>query len=370
MTSTRFPGTLRAGAVLGGGAALSPAEIRFTGGRITEILPVTGPVPEVVVAPGFVDLQVNGVDDVDCWSAGSDDWHRAGERLAETGVTAWLPTLVSRPLDRYRSVLDAVAAAAGDVGDRPAILGTHLEGPFLGGRRGAHPAAHVLDVDLEWLRNLPSSVRLVTLAPEQAGAVDAIELLTRRGVVVSLGHSAADHATTVTAVDHGARMVTHLFNGMGPLHHREPGIAGTGLSDDRVVAGLIADGVHVHPGLFRMIFRAKGAAGVVLVTDAVAWRAGRLAEVGVTVVDGAPRLGDGTLAGSILTMDGAVRNVVDAGVGLGDALVAASTAPARVLGETDRGRLEVGARADLVVLDADDLSVVRTVVGGTTVWEA
>lgn len=364
---------MRAATVVTPEGPLSPGEVVLDAGRIAEIRPASGPVADVVVAPGFVDLQVNGVEDVDCGSPDAD-WARAGAHLARTGVTAWLPTLVSQPLDRYPARLDAIAAAMADAasdGDPPApeILGVHLEGPFLGGRRGAHRAEDVIALDLEWLRALPEHVRLVTLAPEQEGAGGAVELLAGRGVLVSLGHSAADLATTIAAVDRGARMVTHLFNGMAPLHHREPGILGAGLADDRLSAGLIADGVHVHHSLLPVVFRAKGAGRVALVTDAVAWRTGRLRDAGVAVVDGAPRLEDGTLAGSVLTMDAAVRNVVDAGVPLADALLAASATPATLLADHDRGRLRVGARADLVVLDADDLSVTRTVVAGRTAWE-
>ena len=355
--------------VMAPGGPISPAEVVIEDGRISEVRSTSGAAPDVVVAPGFVDLQVNGVDDVDCGSATAADIVRAGEILAASGVTAWLPTIVSRPLDRYQEPLDHIreAMTAGDAAAE--VLGVHLEGPFLGGRRGAHPGDLVVPLDLEWLDALPSHVRLVTLGPEQPDAATAIERLVSRGVLVSLGHSDADLRTVLAAVTAGARMVTHLFNGMAPLHHREPGIAGAGLSDDRLAAGLIADGIHVHPALFPVVFRAKGHGRVVLVSDAIGWRTGRLADRGVEVVDGAPRLPDGTLAGSVLTMDAAVRNVVDAGVPLFDALAAASTTPANLLTDHDRGRISVGARADLVVLDAHDLTVRRTVVDGRTVWE-
>lgn len=369
MSAPSAPAIIRAATALTSEGPRSSVEIRFADGRISAIIPASGPVPDVVVAPGFVDLQVNGVEDVDCGSATGDDWIRAGAHLAATGVTGWLPTLVSQPLAAYVEPLASIAAAMTADRPAPAVLGAHLEGPFLGGRPGAHRAEHVVPIDPAWLDALPAVVRLVTLAPEQAGAAAAIGRLTDRGVLVSLGHSHADLDTVARAFDAGARMVTHLFNGMGPLHHREPGIVGAALADDRVAAGLIADGVHVHPSLFRTVFRAKGADRVALVTDAVAWQAGSLAEARVQVVDGAPRLRDGTLAGSVLTMDGAVRNVVDAGVDLADAVRAASTTPASLLGDTLRGRIAVGSRADLVVLGSDDLGVRRTIVGGQTVWE-
>lgn len=347
------------------------ANLTIEAGTIVEITPGTGRSRHEIVAPGFVDLQVNGVDDVDCSDAGPDDWRRAGTVLAATGVTAWLPTLVSQPLDRYGPELGAIATAMRRPDPGPVILGAHLEGPFLGGSPGAHATEAIVPVDLPWLRALPDTVRLVTLAPEQGEAIAAVALLRDHGVVVSLGHSDADLATTLAAIDAGATMVTHLFNAMGPLHHRAPGMAGAALADDRVFVGLIADLVHVHPALLRVAYRTKGAERVALVTDAVGWRAGRLAALDIAVVNGAPRLADGTLAGSALTMDQAVRNLVDAaGVEPADAVRSASTTPADVLGDRSRGRIEPGARADLVVLDRDSLAVLRTIVDGRTVWEA
>lgn len=361
---------VRAATVMTPTGPVSPAEVVIESGRIAAVRPVTGPVDDTVVVPGFVDLQVNGVSDVDCSTADGDDWRRAGEALAATGVTAWLPTLVSAPLDRYAGALDRIASAARGTGaTAPIILGAHLEGPFLGGRPGAHRPAHVVPIDLRWLDALPPTVRLVTLAPEQPLSIEATRALAARGVLVSLGHSAADLDRCIAAVDAGARMVTHLFNGMTPLHHREPGLVGAALCDDRLGVGLIADGVHVHRALYPPIFRAKPG-GVVLVTDAVAWRSGRLDDRGVVVTGGAPRLPDGTIAGSVLTMDAAVRNVVDAGVPLADAVAAASATPAALVGEHDRGRIEDGGRADLAVLGAGDLSVRRTIVAGAVAWEA
>lgn len=323
-----------------------------------------------MIAPGFVDLQVNGMRDVDVAGAVGRDWDRLDELLAATGVTAWTPTLTSRPLEAYATPLNRIAAAMYRGPDRPQVLGAHLEGPFLGDLPGAHPPGAVIPLDLGWLAHLPPVVRIVTLGPEQENGPEAIRLLADRGIVASLGHSGADIDTARAAFDAGATMVTHLFNAMGPLHHRNPGLAGAALADPAVHAGLIVDFVHVHPAMVALAFAAKGSGRVVLVTDAVAWEADELRDLGVRVVEGAPRLPDGTIAGSALTMDQAVRNVVDvARVTPDDAIRAASTTPARVVGATDRGRLEVGARADIVVLGADDLTVRRTVVGGRTVWE-
>lgn len=347
-----------------------PVEVECTDGLITAVRPAAHPGDGTVLAPGFVDLQVNGVDDVDVAVADGADWDRLDALLAATGVTAWLPTLVTQRLERYPPALERIAAARDRGGVRPAVLGAHLEGPFLGDRTGAHDPRAVIPVDDAWLAELPDVVALVTLGAEQEGALSAIAALAERGVVVSIGHSGAPVARATEAFDAGASMVTHLFNAMAPLHQREPGVAGAALADDRVVAGLIADLVHVHPSLLRTAFRTKGASGIALVTDAVAWRAGHLARSHVRVVDGAPRLADGTIAGSALSMDDAVRNVVEvAGVPVADALTAASTTPAAVLGDASRGRIAAGARADLVVLGRDDLAPRRTIVGGQVAWE-
>jgi N-acetylglucosamine-6-phosphate deacetylase len=341
---------------------MEPGEVVVDEGRIVDVRPPrgAGSVPDRVLAPGFVDLQVNGHDDVNCATADGDQWHRMDQLLLAQGVTAWCPTLVTAPLERFASPLERIGAAMTTRGGgrgRPEILGVHLEGPFLGGAPGAHRREHVIPLDLEWLRWLPPIVRVVTLAPELDGAEEAIRLLTDKGVLVSLGHSTATYAQALDGAAAGARLVTHLFNGMGPLHHRTPGLLGAALADERLTPSLIADGVHVHPAALRAAARAKGRGGWVLVTDAVAWRDGRLEAGGerrVSIVEGAPRLADGTIAGSSLTMDAAVRRMVhEAGIPLADAVAAASATPAALLGRHDIGRLAPGARADLVVLSPD-----------------
>lgn len=335
---------------------LEPAVVVLDGDRIARVRRTRGAVPDRIVAPGFVDLQVNGLDDVD---VNADDlrpaaWERLDGLIRAQGTTSWCPTLITSPL----AVLDRRMAAVADAAGRwPAIAGVHLEGPFLGTLPGAHDPALIRPIDLRWLAGLPQIVAIVTLGAEQPDAPAAARLLTGRGILVAIGHSAADALTATAVVDAGARLVTHLFNAMSPLGHRAPGVVGVALADDRVTPSLIADGVHVHPTAMRVAFAAKRGttAGCVLVTDAVAWRAGHMAtRVLATGPDGAPRLPDGTLAGSALTMDAAVRRVVEeCGVDLGEALRAASTCPARLLGLDDRGLLHPGTRADLVTLTPD-----------------
>lgn len=345
---------------------LDDAAVHIAGGRIEAIAPATGPVDHDILSAGFVDLQVNGVDDVDVATASDPEWGRLRALLAAQGVTSWCPTLVSAPLpvlDARMATLDARLTTQHPTQGAVAV-GIHVEGPFLGGAPGAHRSVEPGPIDPAWPARLPATVRVVTLAPEHAGAPEAIRALAARGVVVALGHTTASHEQTEAAIDAGARLFTHVFNASGAFHHRAPGALGAALTDDRIAVSVIADGVHVHPAALRLAWRAKPAGSVVLVTDAVAWRAGRLADAGVAVADGAPRLADGTLAGSVVTMaDALAVTVREAGVDLLDALGAATWVPARLLGLDDRGAILPGRRADIVAL-TDDLEVAATWVAG------
>jgi N-acetylglucosamine-6-phosphate deacetylase len=338
----------------------TPGWVAIDDGLIVEVGP--GPAPagavdagSALLAPGFIDLQVNGVDDVDFASADPDGWRRAGRAQLEEGVTGYCPTLVTAPLDEYPAALERVGAARADAEDRmlPAILGVHLEGPFLGGAPGAHPVALVRPAECDWLRALlaafPGLVTVVTLAPEADPGFAATRLLDERGVTVALGHSTATYETARAAAEAGARLVTHLFNGMGPLHHRAPGLVGAALDDERLTPTLIPDLVHVHPAALRLAIGHKHNVG--LVTD-------RVATTGVRVTDdGGARLHDGTLAGSTLSMARAVQNTVGLGIHIERAVEMAATIPVDALGLSDRGRIAPGMRADLVALDPNSLAV-------------
>jgi len=348
----------------------APGWIAIDDGLIVEVGSGAAPAGAVdagstLLAPGFIDLQVNGVDDVDFSSADADGWRRAGRSQLEEGVTSYCPTLVTAPLDEYPPALDRVVAARADAEDQtlPAILGVHLEGPFLGGAPGAHPVDLVRPADCEWLRSLlatfPNVVTIVTLAPEADPGFAATRLLDEYGVTVALGHSTATYETACAAADAGARLVTHLFNGMGLLHHREPGLAGAALDDERLTPTLIADLVHVHTAALRVAIRHKHNVG--LVTDRVATTGLRVAE------DGGARLADGTLAGSTLSMARAVQNTVGLAVPVERAVEMAATIPADALGLTDRGRIAPGMRADLVALDPESLAVRAVWLGGDPV---
>ena len=320
-----------------------------------------------LAVPGFVDAHVNGFAGVDFLAATRDGYRRAGEALAATGVVAYQPTFISSPPDALRAALAELGAAAGPPG--PAILGAHLEGPFLSARwPGAHDPAHLLAPDLELMRSLCDAgpVGMVTLAPELPGALEVVAWLAARGVVVSCGHSDADAAAARAAFDAGARAITHIHNAHRRWAPRDPGLAGVALVRDDVTVQASVDPVHLAPETARGVFLAARER-FSLVTDAIeATGLGpgtyRLGDRAVHVDGGAARLGDGRLAGAVLTMDAAVRNLVALGADIVDAVAAASTAPARMLGREDLGVLRVGAPARVVVLD-DRLEVQRTLVG-------
>lgn len=359
--------TVEAARVLTPAGWTGPSRVTVTDGVIVAVDAVATVKTDRWLVPGFVDLQVNGIDDVDVASADGADWDRLDQLLLAQGVTTWCPTLVTMALARYDRPLARIAAAmARPAAQRPTIAGVHLEGPFLGGAAGAHPRDLIVPIDLEWLAALPRHVCMMTLGAEQPLAVDATRLLVGTGRLVSIGHTQAAEAEFDAAVAAGARLTTHLFNGMSGVHHRSPGVAVFAMTNPEVSASIIADGVHVHPRVLQLAFNALGPDRAVLVTDAVGWRSGRVGDIGMAFVDGAPRLPDGTLAGSAVTMDAAVRTCVAAGVETSDALQAATANPARLLGLKDRGRIAVGMRADLVAL-SPSLEIEQVWVAGTAV---
>jgi len=331
----------------------APVRVHLRAGLIDAIEPIDSSKSTASLVPGFVDLQVNGIDDIDVSRAGGSDWDRLDQLLLDQGVTTWCPTLVTMPLDRYERPLARIGEAmARPTPGRPTIAGAHLEGPFLGRSPGAHPRDLIVPVDLEWLQALPAHVALVTLGPEQPDAVAATRLLTARGCRVSAGHTQCSEDEFDACVRAGASLTTHLYNGMSGVHHRAPGVAVFAMTNPDVSASLIADGVHVHPRSLLLAAQALGPERMVLVTDAVAWRSGHVGSIGMELRDGAPRLPDGTLAGSAVTMIEAVQHCIRAGIPTETAVRAASSNPARLMGLGDRGTIEVGRRADLVELSA------------------
>jgi N-acetylglucosamine-6-phosphate deacetylase len=332
-----------------------------------------------LIAPGFVDLQVNGSFGVDVASE-PGRVPELSSKLAATGVTSYLPTLISSPTSLYREALPMLALLAREgVPDGAEVLGVHLEGPFINvDRKGAHPAAHVVPADVGLLGELLElgPVRMLTLAPELEGAMELAEMAGRRGVVVSAGHSNTTFELAYGVFEEEIAGVTHLFNAMSPLHHREPGLPGAAFAHPRVMCGIIADGRHVHPEVVALSFRMLGPGRLYLITDAIA-AAGMgpgecsLATRRVYLEEGVPKLEDGTLAGSLLTMDEALRNVLAfTGCTVPEAVRMATATPARLVGEGVRkGRLASGYDADVTVLGSE-LSVEAVYKSGSRIYPA
>ena len=330
--------------------------------RITAIEPASNGGNDYIL-PGFVDLQVNGSHGIDVMNASPDEIATLSRHLAREGATAWMPTAVTAPIEKIAQVHDSIAHAYENLrqsgtSDSAAILGMHLEGPFISPHRlGAHPTLNLEPRGDAFERVLAmGALRLITLAPELPGGIEAIRRLAARDVVVSIGHTNATLDEANAGIAAGARMFTHLFNAMRPLNHRDPGVIAAALAPSPAFAAIIPDAVHVHPAMLRLAVAARGKDGIILVTDkvALAHTSGVEKNVGrarANIRDGAARLADGTLAGSIISMLDGVRVMVEkAGVSLGDAAVMAATNPARLVGANDRGRIDVGARADLIVL--------------------
>ena len=311
-------------------------------------------------APPFVDLQVNGYGGIDLLRE-PERVAEVGQALARLGVLEWQPTLISAPVEE---TLDALAVMR-----HSAVIGVHLEGPFLAPEyAGAHPPDALREPDRQLLRSFLDAgrVSMVTLAPELPGALELVEECVARGVRVSLGHSGATAGEAAAAFARGAASVTHVFNAMRPFHHRDPGIAGAALAG-RVAVMVIADGVHLADATVSLVFAAARERAVV-VSDAIA-AAGledgefTLGNTIVRVEGGVSRRADGVLAGSVCPLSDVVPRLVDCGIDLPAAIQAVSEAPARLAGIADRVVLAPGRRANLVVLD-DALRVTRVLRDG------
>jgi N-acetylglucosamine-6-phosphate deacetylase len=382
------------------GRLLTPSEVvehalvLVEEGRVAEISPRSKrPVPsgaslldfgEGWLAPGYVDLHIHGSAGYDVMDDATAALPAIEHLLARHGVTSYFPTTVTAPMDTTLRALERLADAiekrerdreknnAGGL-TRALPLGIHLEGPFIShARRGVHPPQNLLGPTLplfeQFWQAARGRIRMMTIAPELKNAPQVIAEATHRGVCVSLGHSDADFATTERGIAAGARHATHTFNAMRPLDHRSPGILGAVLTDKRVSADMIADGIHLDPAIVKLVADAKGSERTVLITDATSATGmpnGRyhLGSFEVEVLDGKCTI-DGKLAGSVLTMDRAVRNLSHfAGWDLSKSVAAATQNPARTAGIANKGTLAVGADADFVVLSPEG-EVLRTFVGG------
>jgi N-acetylglucosamine-6-phosphate deacetylase len=334
------------------------------------VVDLTKDVVGAILAPGFVDIHMHGGAGLDVMCASFAELPHLNKFLTTHGVTGYFPTTVAAPLDQTCAALERLANAveaspvpsnSDAVQARP--LGIHLEGPFLSHkRRGVHPPQYLVEPTLAIFERLwqagRGQVRMMTIAPELPRALEVIAEASRRKICVSIGHSDAELDAARAAVRAGARHATHTFNAMRPLDHRDPGILAEVLTDSRLTADIIADGIHVAPEVVQLFLHAKGIEGAVLITDATA-AAGmpdgvyQLGPMQVEVKDGRCTM-DGKLAGSLLTMDRAVRNVTQfAGWSLQDAVRAATLNPVRAAGLAQAGKLVPGADANLAVLSPD-----------------
>ncbi len=357
--------------------ALTPFEtlpdcfIYLHGGKIARLepyreqtLPLDAPIIDaagLLATPGWIDIQINGGFGMDFTENPETIWE-VGARLARTGTTSFLPTIITSPQGTVSRALEVLRAGPphGWKGARP--LGIHAEGPFLNPqRKGAHNPAHLKLPDPSLMQDwtFRDGLRLATLAPELPGGLEAVRLLRTQGVAVSAGHSLATYEEAETAFAAGVTCVTHLYNAMPPLHHRDPGLAAAALARAEVKAGLIADGIHCHPAMLQLAWKMKGPGGICLVTDAMAALgmppgSYRLGGYDVTVDETSARLADGTLAGSVLTQAQALKNIMRwCGARLEEVIPALTSTPAALLGLPGKGVLALGADADLTLVSPD-----------------
>ncbi|MGW2622646.1 N-acetylglucosamine-6-phosphate deacetylase [Micromonospora taraxaci] len=348
--------------------------VEWDGDRITAVAEYPTARDGHWILPGFVDMHTHGGGGHTFTTGDADEARAAADFHLAHGTTTVLASLVSAPFELMRSATEAFTPLV----EEGVLAGVHFEGPYLSASRcGAQNPEYLRDPSTDELTELiklgRGAVRMVTLAPERDGALEAIRLLASQRVVAAVGHTDATYEQTQAAVAAGASVGTHLFNGMRPVHHREPGPVVALLDAPTVICELVADGVHLHDGMLTYVAATAGPDRAALITDAMA-AAGmadgeyELGGQAVTVTDGVARLArDGAIAGSTLTMDAALRHAVNAGIPIADAARMVATTPARAIGLGDRvGALQVGLRADLVVLD-DDLNVVRVLRGGSWV---
>ncbi len=361
--------------------SLQPGIIEISGGQIHSVKTVKRKMnnpkiknipPNAIIAPGFIDIQVNG--------GFGHDFTTAPERMIDVahgwpkyGVTSFLPTIITSPLE---NIIHAVEVGKNTLRmphdyTHANILGLHFEGPFVNpAKGGAHNKLYMRNpvIGDESLFD-PDVVRMVTLAPELPGCLEFIRKISSKGIVVGMGHTEASYEDAMKALDAGASWGTHLFNGMVELTHKKPGVVGALLTSKRLRLGIIADGIHVHPAILQLAALAKRADGITLISDAIGATGMppgeyRLGDLKIIVDGTSSKTESGGLAGSILTLDKAVRNMVHFGAcTLSDALTMASKTPAEVLGLKTKGSIAEGYDADLVILDGD-LQVLSTIISG------
>ena len=353
-----------------------------------KIVGLSEPVPEGAeiidakgryVAPGLVDIHIHGYLGEDTSDGSVEGIRKMAEGIVKNGVTAWLPTTMTVSYDDLRRAFNAVRTLM-DKKNNPKgaqIMGVHAEGPFINpSKKGAQAVEYIRPADAPFLIENSDVIRIVTIAPEMPGALDCIREVTEKtGILMSMGHTAANYETAKAGIEAGVRHATHLFNAMTPLNHRDPGVVGASLADDRVSTELIADTFHISPDLFGLVAKVKGD-NLILITDCT--RAGGL-EDGEYTLGGQPifvkgiecRLADGTIAGSVLKLNNAVRNMREhTNLPLEQIVRMASINAARCIGlDKTKGSLEADKDADIILAD-ENFAVSETIIAGETVWAA
>jgi N-acetylglucosamine-6-phosphate deacetylase len=331
-----------------------------------------------LVTPGFIDIHIHGLGGFDAMDSEANSIQKMSSHLVQRGVTGFLPTLQTAPHDELLDALDRAVKAAKTESIGAKVLGIHLEGPYLNREKiGAQreyirePTRHDLE---EIIAATDHTLKIVTLAPEVKGGLNAVRLLTGHNILVSAGHTNASYLEACQAFEAGVSQITHLWNGMRGIHQREPGIIGAGLTNENVMVELIADCQHVHPLVLGLTVRLKGANKVALVSDSIKPAGlpdgdyifeGRKYHLN----DGLIKLSSGVIAGSSICLDDAIRNMVEkVGVKIPDAIQMATDTPAKALGLQDKGRLETGYDADIVVMD-QSFHILETIVKGKTMYK-
>jgi N-acetylglucosamine-6-phosphate deacetylase len=332
---------------------------------------------EHTVVPGFIDVHIHGAAGADTMDGSTEALTTMADALPSEGTTSFLPTTITQ---KHENIDQALRIAAeyqihnNDSG-KAEVLGVHLEGPFINPKRkGAQPLEHIIDPSIElfkqWQELSDGTIRVVTVAPEMPNGMEFVHYLNNTGVIASIGHSDSIYGEMELAVNAGAKQVTHLFNGMRGIHHREPGVAGSSLLFKELMVELIADGIHVRPEMMKLVINAKGTDGIILITDAMRAKGLKdgiydLGGQDVSVADGQAFLADGTLAGSILKMNDSLKNIISAAqIPLAIAVKMASANPAKQLNVYDRkGSITIGKDADITIL-SEEYEVILTLCRG------
>jgi N-acetylglucosamine-6-phosphate deacetylase len=328
------------------------------------------------VSPGFIDIHIHGSGGKDTMDGESSDLKIISTTIAKNGVTGFLPTTMTMEKEKIYKALDSVKLAMSGNIDGAKILGAHMEGPFISQKfKGAHKKEHIIKPDFEFIKNYTDIIKIITMAPEEDFQFKFIKSVKNNSdIVLSMGHTASDYETAMEAVEAGISNASHIFNAMPAFHHRAPGVVGAVLKSS-ISFELIADTLHIHPAVFQILLNAKGKDKMILITDSM--RAGSMKdgkwELGgqeVVVENNSARLNDGSLAGSILTLNKAVLNVMEyTDLKIYEAVALASLNPAKLINaDNSKGSIKIGKDADLIIFD-EELKVYLSISGGKIIYE-